>query len=113
MPHGHPQGAKPEEIFYFADYILRNGPPPARVKKQGVEGEQAYVSFDSDLPIVKAELAYTRDTGKWQDRKWEMMPANLEKHKATAVVPAGVQAYYLNLFDSEGRVVSAELFSLQ
>jgi cephalosporin-C deacetylase-like acetyl esterase len=108
MPHGHPQGAKPEEIVHFADAILRKGPPPARIKQQGITGSRAWVSFAARTPIVKAELAYTRDNGKWQDRKWETALAELGRNRAQATVPAGAKAYYLNLFDAEGRVVSAE-----
>jgi hypothetical protein len=54
-------------------------------------------------------LAFTRDTGKWQDRKWETTPAELKGTKATATVPADAKAFFLNLFDAEGRVVSGEL----
>jgi cephalosporin-C deacetylase-like acetyl esterase len=108
MPHGHQQGAKPEEIFQFADHILRKGPAPARVKRQGFDNDRAWVRFSSRKPITKAELAYTRDGGKWQDRKWEIAPAELSKGSASAAVPADAKAFYLNLFDAEGRVVSAE-----
>lgn len=108
MPHSHPAGAKPEEIFHFADATLRQGPRPARIQQQGTAQGQAWVRFTARTPIVKAELAYTRDTGKWQDRKWETAPAELGKNRAQAAVPAGAQAYYLNLFDAAGLVVSGD-----
>ena len=40
MPHGHLDGAKPEEIFQFADAILGKGPPPVRITGQGTERNQ-------------------------------------------------------------------------
>lgn len=113
MPHGHPQGAKPEEIFAFADYVLRKGPGPVRVKKEGVAAGKAWMEFKDGAgaagAVAKAELAYTRDKGKWQDRKWEVVPAELGKGRASAVVPEGVTAFYMNVFDGEGRVVSGEM----
>jgi dienelactone hydrolase len=109
MPHGHPPGAKPEEIFAFADSILRKGPRLARIGKQGFTDGTVWVKFAAPRPIAKAELAFTRDTGKWQDRKWETTPAELKGTKATATVPADAKAFFLNLFDAEGRVVSGEL----
>jgi cephalosporin-C deacetylase-like acetyl esterase len=109
MPHGHPQGAQPEEIFHFADSILRSGPEPVRVKNERTEGGRIRLTYQSRSPVVRAELAYTRDTGKWQDRRWEVVAADLESGKVSATVPAGAQAYFLNLFDGAGRVVSGEL----
>lgn len=108
MPHGHPPGAKPEEIFTFADAILRKGPGLARIRKQGRATNTAWLAFDAPRPIVKAELAFTRDSGKWQDRKWETVPATLRDKRASAAVPSDAKAFYLNLFDAEGRVVSGE-----
>ncbi len=108
MVHGHPDGAKPEEIFQFADAILRHGRPASRITGQGSEGTRAWVRFKQAEPVVKAELAFTRDTGKWQERKWETVAAELEGGMASAPLPEGVRAYYLNLFDARGRVVSSE-----
>lgn len=108
MPHGHPPGAKPEEIFYFADHVLRKGPAPARVQAQGFDSGKAWLRFSAKQPIVKAELAYTRDRGKWQDRKWEIVPAELAKNRASAAVPSDAAEYFLNVFDAQGRVVSGE-----
>ena len=108
MPHGHPPGAKPEEIFQFADTVLRKGPRAARITAQGWDAGEAWVRFEALTPIVKAELAFTRDTGKWQDRKWEMVPAAIVKQRAAAAVPADARAFYLNLFDADGRVISSE-----
>lgn len=115
MPHGHPQGAKPEEIFTFADSILRKGPRLARIGRQGFNkqgfnsGGNIWVKFAATRPIAKAELAFTRDTGKWQDRKWETVPAELKGTTASAAVPSDAKAFFLNLFDAEGRVVSGEI----
>ena len=66
--------------------------------------------YKSKRPVVKAELNYTKDEGRWQDRKWESVPAELDPrvHKAHAEIPQGVKAWYLNLFDDKGLVVSSE-----
>jgi len=31
------------------------------------------------------ELNYTRDTGRWQDRKWEFIPATLTDGRASGI----------------------------
>lgn len=108
MRHSHPDGAAPEEIPAFADAVLKKGTPLARITRTlpGV------VEFKARRPIVKAELNYTKDDGRWQDRKWENIPARLDAktRKATAPLPDGVKAWYINLFDEAGLVVSSEHF---
>jgi len=106
MKHGHPDGAQPGEIFAFADSILKKGKPLGRV----VVVEREAVRFSSKAKMVKAELNYTTDRGKWPDRKWESVPAVMAGKRATAKVPAGATAWYFNLFDERGMVVSSEHF---
>ena len=58
--------------------------------------------------MVKAELNFTRDSGAWQKRRWEAIPAGLEESRATATLPEGTRAYYFNLYDERECVVSSE-----
>ena len=113
MPHNHPDGARPEEIHAFADAVLLPGSKRsalAQIVSAKTEGAVVTVAYRSPHPIVKAELNYTPDLGKWQERKWEIVPAKLDasRHKATAAVPEPAHAWYLNLFDDRGLVVSSE-----
>lgn len=111
MPHGHgPAGEGPEEIRAIADSVLRRGAPLARVTAHGRKGDEAWATFESKTRIAKAELNFTKDTGAWQKRVWETIPANLDaaKRKATATVPAGATVFYFNLADDRGLVVSSE-----
>jgi dienelactone hydrolase len=106
MRHNHPDGASPVEIAAFADSILRRGVPLAHIVKSTPDS----VEYRSKAPIVKAELNYTKDRGRWQDRKWESVPARLDTkvRKAAAEVPAEATAWYINLFDDRDLVVSSE-----
>jgi dienelactone hydrolase len=111
MPHGHgPAGENPPEIHAFAESTLRAGAALAKVTSQGRRGDQAWASYESATPIVRAELNYTRDEGRWQQRKWEAAPAELAPaaRRATARLPQGVKVFYLNLIDSRGLIVSSE-----
>lgn len=114
MPHGHGgAGERPEEIRVFADSILKGGKPLPRITGQGREGETVWASFATQVEITRAELNYTLDDGRWQDRRWEATPARLSDSKITASLPAGTRVYYLNLFDHRGCVVSTEHEELQ
>ena len=105
--HGGP-GEKPEEIHAFANALFKGGAPLARVTKQGLEKDVAWAEFTAAAPVVKAELSYTKDAGKWQGRVWASIPAAIDGSRASARVPEGATAAYLNLFDDRGLVVSAE-----
>jgi len=111
MPHGHGgAGENPAEIRAFADSQLRGAAPLARITGQGRENDQAWVSYDSAVPVRRAELNYTLQTGRWQDRLWQSVPAELDPNakKALARLPQGVKVYYFNLIDERDLVVSSE-----
>ena len=112
MPHGHyGPGENPGEIHAFADSIVKGGKPLASFESQGREGRNAWASFHSrGRQIVKSELNFTKDDGRWQDRKWEMVDADIEReeHRVSAVLPEGTRVYYFNLFDDNDLVVSSE-----
>jgi dienelactone hydrolase len=111
MPHGHgPAGENPEEIHVFANATLRGGKPLPVITGQGEAEGKVWATFKSDVPLMKAELTYTRDAGKWQDRKWETEAAELdaEGQRVSAAVPDGATVFYLNLFDTRNCVVSTE-----
>jgi len=108
MPHGQGQGSAPEEIAVFADSILKDAPPLAKITEQIKDGSTVGATFESSVPIVKAELNYTCDTGRWQDRKWEAVPAAIQGTKVTATLPENAKVYYVNLIDERKLVVSTE-----
>lgn len=111
MPHGHgPAGENPEEIRVFADSILKQDRPLARITEQGHSADEAWAKFESPVPITSAELAWTKDAGRWQDRKWEQTPATLDGTacRVSAKIPAEAKVYYLNLFDGRKCAVSSQ-----
>lgn len=109
MPHGHGgAGENPEEIRVFMDSILNWGTPLLRVTGSGQDGAAAWATFEGKVPLHKAELNYTRETGRWQDRTWESIPARESHGRITAELPRGTRAFYFNLFDRRDCVVSTE-----
>ena len=110
MAHNHRQGRKPPEIQAFADRHLKAGPPLAQITAQGRAGSQAWATYASHVPIVSAELNFTRDADEWRHRQWETLPATVEPtpHTVRADLPDGVRVYYFNVTDRRGLVVSSE-----
>lgn len=119
MPHGHGgAGENPEEIHAFADHILKGGPGLTRISKPHVFGTElraSYVSGDAVPPgkgslAAKAELNFTRETGPWQKRTWETIPARSwsDPREVMVEIPEGACVAYFNLVDEHGLVVSSE-----
>lgn len=111
MPHGHGgPGENPEEIHAMAGAMLGGGVPLARIVASGRDGRRVWVRWESQTRVLKAELNYTADTGRWGERNWKTAPAELDvtTGMASALLPAEVAVYYLNLFDERSLVVSSE-----
>jgi hypothetical protein len=109
MQHGHGGlGENPEEIHAFADSICNGTAPLIKIKNQGINGNKMWATYSSQTPVDKAELIYTCDTGKWQDRKWQSLPAAIKDSQVTADIPEGAQVCYINLTDSRALTVSTE-----
>jgi hypothetical protein len=110
MKHSHPDGAKPEEIFAYAESVLRDGTPLVHLEKQGVTADEAWAVYGKQARPVKAELCFTRDTGRWQDRKWETAEAAIDakSRRVSGKLPEGSRVVYLNLVDDRGLIVSTE-----
>jgi len=111
MPHGHGgAGENPEEIHAFANSILKEGKPLARIVSQGINGNKISVKYAANTPIVKAELNYTNDLGKWLERLWVSEPADVDAsaNVVTALLPVDAKVYYVNLIDETGLAVSTE-----
>ncbi len=111
MPHGHgPAGENPEEIHVFANSLLKQGKPLPKIIQQGIVNEEAWATFRADVTIARAELCFTRKSGRWQDREWETLPAQIDvvSARVSAHVPEDATVFYLNLFDESDCVVSTE-----
>jgi dienelactone hydrolase len=109
MPHGHGgPGENPKEIHVFADSILKGGLPLAVITGSGRDGTNAWVTFSAKTPISRAELNYTKDVGRWQDRKWDSVSAQQFGNTFTAGLPEGARVFYFNLVDERDCVVSTD-----
>lgn len=111
MPHGHGGlGENPGEIHVFANSFLRGGTPLPRITKQRLDRGKLRVEFESEQPVARAELTYTRALGYWQDRKWSAAAAqlDLEAGCAEAELPPATTVCYMNLLDDRDCVVSSE-----
>jgi hypothetical protein len=74
-----------------------------------VNGGEATATVEAAVPIVKAALHTTSDTGIWEKRKWETAAAQLAGGTVRARLPAGRPlVFFLTVTDERGATVSTE-----
>jgi dienelactone hydrolase len=114
MPHGHSQGWAPVEIGLFADRYLRGGKPLAHVESMQQDGNRVEVKFRSEVPLIRAALHFTTDTGSWKQRKWQTREVRVEGNTVRAELPeARPLVYFFTLTDSRQATVSPEHEALE
>ncbi|MFD0871128.1 alpha/beta hydrolase family protein [Paenibacillus residui] len=113
LGHSHHAGWSPPEIYAFADHVARGGKPLVQVIRQDSDGKQAQAEFRSDIAVTKAELRVSH-SDKYKV-EWEPREARIDKAtgKISAELPEQAAAYFFQIVDEWGRLVSTPLVSLQ
>jgi len=108
MPHGHGEVSEnPPEIHDFAESVRQNREPAPEISAPVRSAEQVAVRYKTIRNIVRAEFNFTRATGFWTDRRWNITEAKLDEKTASAEIPPHTSACYFNLFDDNGLIYSS------
>jgi dienelactone hydrolase len=110
-PHGHIWTFP--EVDAFVGSVLREEPPLVRIGALRVDGSRLSASVDRPAELKELTLCYTTDSGAWQQRNWQTIPARLENGRLTAELPpARPLVVFLALQDEAGRHISSEHLEL-
>ncbi len=85
LPHGHIWTFP--EVDRFVDQVLLKSEPSPRLGEMRIAGEEVTATFAGPKPIKWAALNYTTDTGRWQERRWKAIPAEVTEDKIKAKLP--------------------------
>lgn len=111
MVHGHGGVAeRPGEIWQFFESSLNGGKPLLRILEQGREAQEAWLKYQAVTEVARAELLYTLDSGPFPECLWHTRPARLDARasRVTGTPPEGTRAYFFNVEDYRGFIVSSE-----
>lgn len=108
MKHGHYPGWRPEEIYAFAKSIVLEGEALIEFSKPEIREDQARVSFSASENPVQAALHFTRDTGIWNQRNWEAVPAPVSGSTLMGPIPEGTTALFFTATDERDLKTSSE-----
>lgn len=114
MRHGHAPGWQPIEIGLFVDSVLRGGVGLAHLEPMKTRGNRVEAAFQAKSPIVSGQLQYTSDRGRWAERRWESVPADIKDGVVRAELPAARPlVYFLSIIDERGALVSTPHATLE
>lgn len=105
LPHGHiwSYGI----VDAFVDSVLKGRPSLPRLGAMQVKQDTVEAAVRSSEPLSKAELYYTSDSGKWQERLWQAIPARIEGGRIRAELPKERPCvFYLAVTDAQGNIVT-------
>ena len=106
-PHGHIWTFP--EVDAFVGSVLRDQPRLVRVGTPKTEGEKLVARLDRVTDFKEMSLCYTTNSGPWQQRKWQTIPARIEGGQLTATLPTTRPLVaFLAIKDEAGRHVSSE-----
>jgi dienelactone hydrolase len=114
MPHTHPAGETAEEIHAFANHFLKGGQALPKLSATMLTDGVLRANYESPDRPAKVELNFTHESGAWQKRRWETVPANFwsDPRQVWAALPKGATAAYFNVIDDKGLAVSSDYVEL-
>jgi len=112
MPHGHYEGATPEEIAAFMNHYLKNESYQLpNIKSIKIKLNKIKAEISSCEPILEATLCFTKDnTLPFEKRVWNSISTNIHNKIITCQLPEGVTIWMLNVKDTKGMTVSSKYF---
>ncbi len=106
-PHGHIWTFP--EVDAFVGSGLRQEPALARLSDLTQSADRLSARLDRPTGLKNLWLCYTTDSGAWQQRKWQTLPAHLDGRQLTAELPTERPLVaYLAVQDEAGCHVSSE-----
>ena len=108
MRHGHRPGWRPEEIYAFAGSIVRGDDPLTEFGTPEITDSIASISYKASKNLINAEMLYTLDTGIWNRRHWQALPASIYGPYIQAVIPEETVALFFTATDERNLMVSSE-----
>ncbi len=112
--HGNTTAQNLDQMYLFADQVVKDGPSLIKFEKPVLEGNRLYARYATDLSVNSAQILYTYDRSAiWPDKYWYSKDATVIGDSIIAIVPAGACVAFLNATDSRGATVNTEYIEIE
>jgi len=106
-PHGHIWTFP--EVDAFVDSVLRDGPPLVRISRPILTSTAFTSTVDQGGPFREVSFCYTTNSGPWQKREWQTVPAYAAGRHIGASMPQVLPLVaFFAIKDEQGRHMSSE-----
>ncbi len=106
-PHGHIWTFP--EVDAFVGSVLRHDPPLVRVGSAKLDAGRLTAHVNRAKGSWDSSLCYTTNSGPWQERKWQTVPARVEGRQLFAELPSARPIVaFLAMKDEAGNHISSE-----
>jgi hypothetical protein len=97
------------EVDAFVDSVLRKTTPLVRVGAPVLIGADLTAKLDGVTRLKEISFCYTTNSGPWQKRTWQTLPATLSQKNIVARLPsARPLVAFFSIDDEAGRHISSE-----
>jgi dienelactone hydrolase len=111
-PHGHiPEAEETNEILAFFNANLADGNPILSIGTPTIADSRISATYGDERPLRSASLVVTVDQGRWPEREWHVLPAQIDTQtrQVSAQLPSEATAAYLSLTSEDWLTTSSEL----
>ena len=115
FPHSHQAGWAAQEVYEFADSVVKEGNKLAVLDEPFIDGNTIGVTIKPNgRTIHKVTLVYTVENSHktWQDDAWVEVEMSLMGNTATATLPVNVKSLYMYVTDKAGRSTSTVIYDI-
>ncbi len=113
MIHSHKAGWEIEEIYAFANSIVKGSEPLLNLNKTKVQKGTFSVSVSKPDKVEQVQLLYTTDSGIWNQRQWQATAAQLKKSKIKATIPDHATTVFMQVTDERGLMVTSDYVEIK
>lgn len=106
--HGNIYARNTEEIYAFADQVVKDADPLPEIGKPEMISNTVLGNVQSSVGLKSARLMYTKDDGQWNQRIWKEGQASISGNTIQATIPDNTTVFFFSVTDSRGYMVSSE-----
>lgn len=115
-PHGHSVGADIDEIFAYADWILKDKTGLVHIKKTFTkDSSEITLDLPKDTTVSKVHLYYTPNSELSKNTAWLELDQSegIDRNILSIEIPVSANHVYVNIVDSNNLEISTGVVSVK
>jgi len=112
LRHSHEHAWVNEEIYAFADSVVKKGTPLPNITEMGHEKKTAWITYQMPGKPSEVLLVFTQDhEPDWPDKTWSRQSCHIipDASRAEIQLPDNLYAYFFNIIDGNQNTISSKI----